>query len=73
MENKINVAIKFFEEYEHVFTCSEMITRLVMLLDVDNYGLLQTAIRQRLSRCNGKAEIKRFLNSFYQFLYGRKK
>lgn len=73
MENKIITAINFFDEYNTVYTCSEMISRLVILLDVDSYGLLETAIRSRLIKCNGKAEIKRFLNSFYQFLFGRRK
>lgn len=61
--------LKFFDDYKDVYTLSEMKDRLVVLLDLDEYDLLSTRIRNNLLQRKSKQSVRKFITAFNNLVF----
>lgn len=61
--------LKFFDDFKDVYTLSELKDRLVVILDLDEYDLLSTRIRNNLLQRKSKQAVRKFITAYNNLVF----
>ena len=61
--------LKFFDDFKDIYTLSELKDRLVVLLDLDEYDLLSTRIRNNLLQRKSKQAVRKFITAYNNLVF----